>query len=227
MVHGQRGNAIAIHYLGGCYYYLCKHNCGNCKDICDKLNVLHYVILAFVILFYCTGLVLHNGGLFALKRIIRFYIKLVHQIKRISIVETHSINRISKSSKASRALPSYSHVIKSFCLPSSSSNIKSGISHHSSSSHLPPLHLNCPRHNMYTSRALLRASRTVPQRLAAGPAAISTSQIRAYAAPAIDSKPPVALYGVDGTYASALVCFVTAFPSLECVVGRQLSRGRS
>lgn len=36
--------------------------------------------------------------------------------------------------------------------------------------------------------------------------------VRNYAAPAaasIDSKPPVALFGIDGTYASALVCRLT------------------
>jgi len=32
-----------------------------------------------------------------------------------------------------------------------------------------------------------------------------TTAIRGYATPTVDSKPPVAIYGIDGTYASALV----------------------
>jgi len=58
---------------------------------------------------------------------------------------------------------------------------------------------------MFSSRAILRASRAAaPQRIAV-PRAIAVSQIRSYAAAApVDSKPPVALYGLDGTYASAL-----------------------
>jgi len=59
---------------------------------------------------------------------------------------------------------------------------------------------------MLSSRAILRAARaTAPQRSAV-PRAIANSQIRSYAGPAAaDSKPPIALYGLDGTYASALV----------------------
>ena len=59
---------------------------------------------------------------------------------------------------------------------------------------------------MLSSRAVLRATRAAaPQRVAV-PRAIASSQIRSYAAPAsVDSKPPKALYGLDGTYASALV----------------------
>lgn len=58
---------------------------------------------------------------------------------------------------------------------------------------------------MFSSRALLRATRaTTTQRLVVPRA---TSQIRNYAAPAaVDAKPPIALYGLDGTYATALVC---------------------
>jgi len=60
---------------------------------------------------------------------------------------------------------------------------------------------------MFSNRALLSASRataTASSRVVA-PRAVFSSQIRNYATPAAaDSKPPVALYGLDGTYASAL-----------------------
>jgi hypothetical protein len=63
---------------------------------------------------------------------------------------------------------------------------------------------------MFSNRALLRASRataTASSRVIA-PRAAFTSQVRNYATPAAaDPKPPVALYGLDGTYASALVGF--------------------
>lgn len=56
---------------------------------------------------------------------------------------------------------------------------------------------------MFSSRAILRATQaTAPRRIPA----VAASQIRSYATPAQgDSKPPKALYGLDGTYASALV----------------------
>jgi F-type H+-transporting ATPase subunit O len=57
---------------------------------------------------------------------------------------------------------------------------------------------------MLSSRAILRATRAAPAQRAA------VSQFRSYATPSADPKPPVALYGLDGTYASALVCFVLA-----------------
>jgi hypothetical protein len=62
---------------------------------------------------------------------------------------------------------------------------------------------------MLSSRAILRATRAVaPQRIAV-PRAITRTQIRFYAAPAAaDSKPPKALYGLDGTYATALVRYL-------------------
>ena len=64
-----------------------------------------------------------------------------------------------------------------------------------------------PLPNMSMNRALLRASRataTASSRTVA-PRAAFTSQIRNYATPgAADSKPPVALYGLDGTYAFCL-----------------------
>lgn len=58
---------------------------------------------------------------------------------------------------------------------------------------------------MISSRTLLRAPKAV-----AAPR-VFTQAVRNYAAPAADSKPPVALYGVDGTYASALVCLFSAW----------------
>lgn len=51
---------------------------------------------------------------------------------------------------------------------------------------------------MFTQRALARCA---GQRAAIVP----RSAARGYAAAAADSKPPVALYGLDGTYANALV----------------------
>jgi F-type H+-transporting ATPase subunit O len=65
---------------------------------------------------------------------------------------------------------------------------------------------------MLSSRAILRATRaSAPQRIAV-PRVIASSQIRSYATPATaDSKPPKALYGLDGTYATALVCYLDIF----------------
>jgi F-type H+-transporting ATPase subunit O len=66
---------------------------------------------------------------------------------------------------------------------------------------------------MLSSRAILRATRAAAPRQIAIPRAIASSQIRPYAAPApIDSKPPKALYGLDGTYATALVGYTDAVP---------------
>jgi F-type H+-transporting ATPase subunit O len=60
---------------------------------------------------------------------------------------------------------------------------------------------------MLSSRTILRATRAAAPQKALAPRAIASSQIRSYATPATaDPKPPVALYGLDGTYASALVC---------------------
>ena len=57
---------------------------------------------------------------------------------------------------------------------------------------------------------LSRQLKTVTSRAAASRTsyAIAPLALRTYAqaAPAQDAKPPVALYGLDGTYASALVC---------------------
>ena len=61
---------------------------------------------------------------------------------------------------------------------------------------------------MLSRQALLSATRAAaPVRGALPRAVFASSQLRTYATPAqADSKPPVALYGLDGTYASALVC---------------------
>lgn len=60
---------------------------------------------------------------------------------------------------------------------------------------------------MLSSRAFIRATRASASRAAIAPRALPVPVFRTYATPAgtPDSKPPVALYGLDGTYASALV----------------------
>ena len=56
---------------------------------------------------------------------------------------------------------------------------------------------------------LSRQARTIASRVSAQPGACSSRAplLRTYASPAAaqDPKPPVAVYGLDGTYASALV----------------------
>jgi hypothetical protein len=55
---------------------------------------------------------------------------------------------------------------------------------------------------------IMLSSRAAPQRIAV-PRAIARTQTRPYATPAAaDSKPPKALYGLDGTYATALVRYL-------------------
>ncbi|TVY81277.1 ATP synthase subunit [Lachnellula suecica] len=67
---------------------------------------------------------------------------------------------------------------------------------------------------MFSSRALLRAARAPATQRFVAPQA--SSQIRNYASPAaVDSKPPVALYGLDGTYASALYTAAVKSSSLD------------
>ncbi|KAG9230657.1 ATP synthase delta subunit-domain-containing protein [Amylocarpus encephaloides] len=74
---------------------------------------------------------------------------------------------------------------------------------------------------MLSNRALLRATRatvSTSQCAAAPRTALATSQFRNYAAAApssADSKPPVALYGLDGTYASALYTAAVKSSSLD------------
>ena len=55
---------------------------------------------------------------------------------------------------------------------------------------------------MLASRFAVRTARTMAPRVSM----VNAAARRTYAAPATDSKPPIELYGVDGTYASALVC---------------------
>jgi hypothetical protein len=62
---------------------------------------------------------------------------------------------------------------------------------------------------MLSSRAILRATRAAPAQRAA------VSQLRSYATSSADPKPPVALYGLDGTYASALVCLVLVAEAVD------------
>jgi len=69
---------------------------------------------------------------------------------------------------------------------------------------------------MLSSRAILRATRAAaPQRSAVSN--IAASQIRGYATPAVDAKPPIALYGLDGTYASALYTAAVKSSTLDSV----------
>lgn len=62
---------------------------------------------------------------------------------------------------------------------------------------------------MLSARVVARAG----LRNFAVPRSVAVGGLRTYAAAATqqDVRPPVALYGVDGTYANALVCF----PSLQ------------
>ncbi|PQE04830.1 ATP synthase subunit 5 protein [Rutstroemia sp. NJR-2017a BBW] len=64
---------------------------------------------------------------------------------------------------------------------------------------------------MLSSRAILRATRAAPAQR------VAVSQFRSYATPSADPKPPVALYGLDGTYASALYTAATKTSTLDNV----------
>ncbi|CAL3972696.1 unnamed protein product [Diplocarpon coronariae] len=58
---------------------------------------------------------------------------------------------------------------------------------------------------MHSSRAILRPARASASRRVTAPSVMANRQVRSYAAAAApDSKPPIALYGLDGTYATAL-----------------------
>jgi F-type H+-transporting ATPase subunit O len=62
---------------------------------------------------------------------------------------------------------------------------------------------------MLAGRFAVRTARSMAPR-------VSMAARRCYAAPAAaDSKPPIELYGVDGTYASALVCNIHTSMGLE------------
>lgn len=77
---------------------------------------------------------------------------------------------------------------------------------------------------MLSSRAILRVTRAAAAQKIAAARAASVSQIRSYATPAApDSKPPIALYGLDGTYASALVSPNQFFVGESLPQGAQLA----
>lgn len=65
---------------------------------------------------------------------------------------------------------------------------------------------------MLSSRAILRAAKVAAPSRSAVPRVFTSSQMRTYATPsAADSKPPIALFGLDGTYATALVRLILSF----------------
>jgi F-type H+-transporting ATPase subunit O len=69
---------------------------------------------------------------------------------------------------------------------------------------------------MLSSRAILRATRVPASQRIATHRIIASSQIRSYASPsATDSKPPIAVYGLDGTYATALYTAAVKNSSLD------------
>ncbi|KFX94711.1 hypothetical protein V490_04234 [Pseudogymnoascus sp. VKM F-3557] len=72
---------------------------------------------------------------------------------------------------------------------------------------------------MNVSRAFVRAANTSATRVTIARRAAAQPAIRSYATPAssADTKPPVALFGLDGTYASALYTAAVKSQSLETV----------
>lgn len=69
----------------------------------------------------------------------------------------------------------------------------------------PPLPCNCCHHSTPFAMSFSRPATSALR--AASLRSVAPRSIRGYAAAASqDTRPPVALYGVDGTYASALVC---------------------
>ncbi|KAL3421885.1 ATP synthase F1 [Phlyctema vagabunda] len=71
---------------------------------------------------------------------------------------------------------------------------------------------------MFSSRATIRATRAAASHSIVAPRSVAASQFRGYASPAaapVDSKPPVALFGLDGTYASALYTAAVKTSSLD------------
>ena len=72
--------------------------------------------------------------------------------------------------------------------------------------------LNCTSGIKMLSRQVVSASSRAS--LLRRPAPIASTIARTYATPATDSKPPIALYGLDGTYASALVRNALVDPEL-------------
>lgn len=75
---------------------------------------------------------------------------------------------------------------------------------------------------MNVSRAFVRAANTSATRVTIARRAAAQPAIRSYATPAssADTKPPVALYGLDGTYASALVRpFISKYHTHDAAAG--------
>ncbi|KAI9739400.1 MAG: ATP synthase F0 subcomplex subunit OSCP atp5 [Claussenomyces sp. TS43310] len=70
---------------------------------------------------------------------------------------------------------------------------------------------------MISSRGILCTTRVSVRGLIVAQRAAAIPSIRTYATPTIESKPPVALYGLDGTYASALYTAAVKSSSLESV----------
>ncbi|KAI9677705.1 MAG: ATP synthase F0 subcomplex subunit OSCP atp5 [Trizodia sp. TS-e1964] len=70
---------------------------------------------------------------------------------------------------------------------------------------------------MLPSRAVLQSSKATVPRVVIGPRALTPISARSYAqvAPTQSVKPPVALFGVDGTYASALYTAAAKNSTLE------------
>lgn len=72
---------------------------------------------------------------------------------------------------------------------------------------------------MNVSKSFVRAVGSSPSRTAIARRAVALPTIRSYATPATsaDTKPPIALYGLDGTYASALYTAAVKSQSLDSV----------
>jgi hypothetical protein len=88
--------------------------------------------------------------------------------------------------------------------------------------HLPHQHLHLRSlATMYASRALTGALRTGAPRISVAARVAATRSYAAAAAPSsANTKPPVALFGIDGTYASALVRISVALGNwLNCPMG--------
>ncbi|KAK2802665.1 hypothetical protein FQN50_007273 [Emmonsiellopsis sp. PD_5] len=68
---------------------------------------------------------------------------------------------------------------------------------------------------MLYSRTAQTALRATAHQFSAVPRAAAIGGIRTYATPAQDSKPPVALFGIDGTYANALYTAAAKSSSLD------------
>ncbi len=65
---------------------------------------------------------------------------------------------------------------------------------------------------MLASRVAQTSLRASAQQLSSLPRNAALNGLRTYAIAALDTKPLVALYGIDGTYANALVCILIPLP---------------